>query len=101
MVEEVQRTVHIEVQCLGCPVGLQDMLRQKGVHQVTQNRHILWPGGSKVGRIDHLHCPVDERFFNGLQRCLAAHDKFTEGQHEVAFQRQRVFFLGVVVIALL
>ncbi len=96
VVEEVQRTVHIEVQCLGHPVSLRDVLGQQGVHQVAQNRHILRPGVGKVGLIDHLHRPVDDRFLDGLQPRLAAHDELAKGQHEVAFQRQRVFFLGVV-----
>ena len=96
MVEEVQRTVHIQVQCLGHPVGLRDVLGQQGVHQVAQNRHILRPGVGKVGLIDHLHRPVDDGFLDGLQAGLAAHNELAEGQHEVAFQRQRVFFLGVV-----
>ena len=94
--EEVQRTVHIEVKRLDHPVGLQDMLGQQGVHQVAQNRHILRPRVSKVGLVDHLHRPVDNGFLNGLKSCLAVHDELAEGQHEIYFQRQRVFFLGVV-----
>ena len=43
VVEEVQRTVHIEVQCLGHPISLRDVLGQQGVHQVAQDRHILRP----------------------------------------------------------
>ena len=85
VVEEVQRTVHIEVQCLGYPVGLWDVLGQQGVHQVAQDRHILRPGVGKVGLIDHLHRPVNDRFFDGLQAGLAAHDELTEGQHEITF----------------
>ena len=85
VVEEVQRTVYIEVQCLGHPVGLRDVLGQQGVHQVAQNRHILRPGVGKVGLINHLYCPVDDRFFDGLQAGLAAHDELTEGQHEITF----------------
>ena len=96
MVEEVQRTVHIQVQCLGHPVSLRDVLGQQGVHQIAQNRHILRPGVGKVGLVDHLHRPVDDRLFDGLQAGLATHDELAEGQHEIAFQRQRVFFLGVV-----
>ena len=96
MVEEVQRTVHIEVQRLGHPVGLRDVLGQQGVHQVTQNRHILWPWVGKVGLVNHLHRPVDDSFLDGLQPRLAAHNELAEGQHKVRFQRQRVFFLGVV-----
>ncbi len=96
VVEEVQGTVHIQVQCLGHSVGLRDVLGQQGVHQVAQNRHILGPGVGKVGLVDHLHRPVDDRLFDGLQAGLAAHDELAEGQHKVGFQRQRVFFFGVV-----
>ena len=94
--KKFQRTVHIEVQYLGYPVGLRDVLGQQGVHQVSQNRHILRPRVGKVGLIDHLHRPVDDRFLDGLQPRLAAHDELAERQHEVGFQCQRVFFLGVV-----
>lgn len=79
VVEEVQRTVHIQVQCLGHPVGLRDVLGQQGVHQVSQNRHILRPRVGKVGLIDHLHRPVDNGFLDGLQPRLAAHDELAEG----------------------
>ena len=79
MVEEVQRTVHIEVQRLGHPVGLRDVLGQQGVHQVAQNRHIPRPGVGKVGLVDHLHRPVNDRFLDGLQPRLAAHDELAEG----------------------
>ena len=96
VVEEVEGAVHIEFQRLGHPVDLRDMLGQQDVHQVSQNRHILRPGVSKVGLVDHLHRPVDDGFLDGLQPGLAAHDELAEGRHEVAFQRQRVFFLGVV-----
>ena len=96
MIEEVQRTIHIEVQRLSHPVGLRDVLGQQGVHQVAQNRHIPRPGVGKVGLVDHLHRPVDDRLFDGLQARLAAHDELAEGQHKVGFQRQRVFFLGII-----
>ena len=79
VVEEVQRTVHIEVQRLGHPVGLRDVLGQQGVHQVAQNRHILRPGVGKVGLVDHLHRPVNDGFLDGLQPRLAAHDELAEG----------------------
>ena len=53
-------------------------------------------GVGKVGLVDHLHRPVNDRFLDGLQPRLAAHDELAEGQHEVGFQRQRVFFLRIV-----
>ena len=96
VIEEIQRTVHIEIQCLGRPVSLRDVLGQQGVQQIAQHGHILRPRVREVRLIDHLHRPVDNRFLNGLQARLAAHDELAEGQHEVGFQRQRVFFLRVV-----
>ena len=68
--------IHI---CLGHPVSLRDVLGQQGVHLIAQNRHILRPGVGKAGLVDHLHRPVDDRLFDGLQAGLATHDELAEG----------------------
>ncbi len=96
MVEEVERAVYIQVKRLGHTVRLRDALRHERVQQIAQHGHILRPGIREVRLVDHLHGSVNDGFLDGLQPCLAAHDKLTEGQHEVAFQRQRVFFLAVI-----
>ena len=96
VVEEVERAVHIQVQRLGHTVRLRDMLGGEGCHEVGEDRHILRPGIREVRLIDLLHGTVDDGFLDGLQPRLTAHDKLTEGQHEIAFQRQRVFFLAVI-----
>ena len=96
VVEEVERAVHIQVKRLGHTVRLRDMLGGEGGHEVGEDRHILRPGICEVRLIDLLHGPVNDVFLNGLQTCLAAHDKLTEGQHEITFQRQRVLFLAVI-----
>ena len=85
VVKEVQRTVHIQVQRLGHPVGLRDALRQKRLHQIAQDGHILRSGVSKIGLVDLLHRPVDDGFLDGLQPGLAAHDELAEGQDKIAF----------------
>ena len=96
VVEEVEGTVHIQIQRLRHPVGLRDTLRHQRLHQVAQDGHILRPGVGKVILIDFLHRPVDDRLFDGLQPRLAPHDELTEGKHEVTFQRQRVLLVRVV-----
>ncbi len=96
VVEEVEGAVDIQIQRLGHTVRLRDTLRQQRLHQVAQNGHILRPGVGKVGLVDLLHRPVDNRFLDGLQPGLAAHDELAEGQHEVAFQRQGVLLIRII-----
>ena len=96
VVEEVQRTVHIEVQRLGHTVRLRDVLGLQRLHQVAQDGHILRSGVRKVGLVDLLHRPVDDGFLDSLQPRLAPHDELAEGKHKVAFQRQGVLLLRVV-----
>ena len=96
VIKEVQRTVHIQIQRLGHPVGLRDALRQQRLHQVAQDGHILRPGVREVGLVDLLHRPVDDRFLDGLQPRLATHDELAEGQHEVTFQRQGVLLIRII-----
>ena len=93
MIKEVQRTVHIQIQRLGHPVGLRDALRQQRLHQVAQDGHILRPGVCEVGLVDLLHRPVDDRFLDGLQPRLAPHDELAEGQDKITFQRQGVLLV--------
>ena len=96
VVEEVERAVHIQVKRLGHTVRLRDMLGGEGGHEVGEDRHILRPGICEVRLIDLLHGPVNDGFLDSLQPRLAAHDKLAERQHEITFQRQRVFFLAVI-----
>ena len=96
VVEEVERAVYIQVQRLGHTVRLRDMLGGEGCHEVGEDWHILRPGVREVRLIDLLHSTVDDGFLDSLQPRLAAHNKLTEGQHEITFQRQRVFFLTVI-----
>ena len=64
--------------------------------QVGKDGHILRAGVCQIRPVDHLHSTVNDRLFNGFQPVLAAHDKLTERQHKVGFQRQRVFVLAVI-----
>ena len=96
VVEEVERAVYIQVERLSHALRLRDALRHERVQQIAQHGHILRPRVREVRLIDHLHSTVNDGFLDCLQPCLAAHDKLTEGQHEIAFQRQRVFFLAVI-----
>ena len=96
MVEEVERAVYIQVERLSHALRLRDALRHERVQQIAQHGHILRPRVREVRLIDHLHGTVDDGFLDSLQPRLAAHNKLTEGQHEITFQRQRVFFLTVI-----
>ena len=64
--------------------------------EVGQDRHIFRAGVCQIGPVDHPHGPVNDRLFNGFQPVFAAHDQFTERQHKVGFQGQRVIVLGIV-----
>ena len=96
MVEEVERAVYIQVERLSHALRLRDALRHERVQQIAQHGHTLRPRVREVRLVDHLHGPVNDGFLDSLQPRLAAHDKLAERQHEIAFQRQRVFFLTVI-----
>ena len=96
VVKDVEAAGHIEVKGLRHTVGLRDVLGGQGGVEVGEDGHFLRAGVCQVGPVDHLHGPVDHRLFDRLQTVLAAHHQLTERQHEVAFQRQRVFVLAVI-----
>ena len=96
VVEEVERAVYIQVERLSHALRLRDALRHERVQQIAQHGHILRPRVREVRLVDHLHGPVNDGFLDSLQPRLAAHDKLAERQHEITFQRQRVFFLAVI-----
>ena len=96
VVKDVEAAGHIEVKGLRHPVGLRDVLGGQGGVEVGEDGHFLRAGVCQVGPVDHLHGPVDHRLFDRLQTVLAAHHQLAERQHEVAFQRQRVFVLAVI-----
>ncbi len=96
VIKDIQATGHIQVKGLRHPVGLRDVLGGQGGVEVGKDGHFLRGGVCQVGPVDHLHGPVDHRLFDRLQTVLAAHHQLAERQHEVAFQRQRVFVLAVI-----
>ena len=96
VVKDIQAAGHIEVKGLRHTVGLRDVLGGQGGVEVGEDRHLLRAGVCQIGPVDYLHGPVDHRLFDRLQTVLAAHHQLTERQHEVAFQRQRVFVLAVI-----
>ena len=71
------------------------LLRQRGV-EVGEDRHIFRARVCKIRLIDALYSAVDHSTLNGFQPRFPAHDKLTEGQHKVRFQRQWIFVLGIV-----
>ena len=96
VVEEIERSRHIQVKRLCHTVGFRQMLlRQRGV-EVGEDRHILRARVCKVGLIDTLHSAVNYGALDGFQPGLAAHNQLTEGQHKIGFERQRVFVLGII-----
>ena len=96
VVEEIERSRHIQVKRLCHAVGFRQMLRRQRGVEVREDRHILRARVCKVGLIDTLHSTVDHGALDGFQPGLAAHNQLTEGQHKIGFECQRVFVLGIV-----
>ena len=78
--------------------GFRFILRQQGVVQIFQQRHIFRGGILEILAIDHMDAAVNDRLFHWLQALLAAHHQFAQGQHKVGFQSQRVILFRVVAV---
>ena len=78
--------------------GFRFILRQQGVVQIFQQRHIFWGGILEILAIDHMDAAVNDRLFHRLQALFTAHHQFAQGQHKVGFQSQRVVLFRVVAI---
>ena len=96
MVEQVQTTLDVDLQCGGNVVGFLLVLLKQGVVQVLKNGHILRAGVRKIFAVDQMHTAVNDGFLHRQKPFLATHHKFAQGKDKVGFQGKRVIFLGVV-----
>ena len=79
-------------------MGLRLFLRQQGIVEVFQQRHIFGNGVLKISAVDGVDAAVDDRLFYRLQALLATHHQFTERKHKVGFQCQRIVLLAVIAV---
>ena len=96
MVEQVQTTLDVDLQCGGNMVGFFFVLLEQGVVQVLKDGHILRAGVRKIFAVDQMHTAVNDGFLHRQQPFLAAHHQFAQRKDKVSFQGKRVIFLGVV-----
>ena len=96
IVEQLQRTLHIDFQCSRHMMGFFLVLFEKCVIQVLKDRHIFRNRIVKISLVNLMHTTVNNCLFNGLQAVLTSHDQLAEGKNEVCFQGNRVIILRVV-----
>ena len=85
VVKHIQRTGHIQVECLRYPVRFRQVLVEQGLVQIGEDGHILRAGARQIGAVDGFHGTVYHGAFNRFQTCFTAHDQFTERQHKIRF----------------
>ena len=98
VVKNVQTALDVDFQRSRHMAGFRFILRQQGVVQIFQQRHIFWGGILEILAIDHMDAAVNDRLFHRLQTLFAAHHQFAQGQHKVGFQSQRVILFRVVAV---
>ena len=96
IVEQLQRTLHIDFQCSRHMMGFFLVLLEKCVIQILKNGHIFRNRIVKISLVNLMHTTVNNRLFNGLQAVLTSHNQLAEGKNEVCFQGNRVIILRVV-----
>ena len=74
VVEEIERSRHIQVKRLRHAVGFRQMLRRQRSVEVREDRHIFRARVCKIGLIDTLHSTVNYGALDGFQPGLAAHN---------------------------
>ena len=98
VVKDVQTALDVDFQRSRHMAGFRFILRQQGVVQIFQQRHIFRDGILEIFAIDHMDAAVNDRFFHRLQPLFAADHQFAQGQHKVGFQSQRIVLLRVVTV---
>ena len=98
VVKDVQTALDVDFQRSRHMACFRFILRQQGVVQIFQQRHIFRDGILEILAIDHMDAAVNDRLFHRLQALFAAHHQFAQGQHKVGFQSQRVVLLRVVAV---
>ena len=98
VIEQVQRAFDVDFQRRCHMVGFLFVLRQQGIVQIFQQRHILRHRVFKVGLINLVNAAVDHCFLHRLQPFFATHDQLTEGQDEISLQSNRIILLAVIAV---
>ena len=98
VVEEVQGSLHIDLQRRRHMVGFLFLLLKEGVVEVLQKRHVFRHRILEIFLVDLVYTTVDDRLFHRLQAFLAADHQLAERQDEVGFQGQRVILIRVVLV---
>ena len=98
VVEEVQGSLHIDLQRRRHMVGFLFLLLKEGVVEVLQKRHVFRHRILEIFLVDLVYTTVDDRLFHRLQAFLSADHQLAEGQDEVGFQGQRVILIRVVLV---
>ena len=96
VIKNIQRSRHIQIECLRHPVRFRQVLVDQGLVEVRQNRHILRAGIRQIGTVDGFHGTVYHGAFNRFQTRFAAHDQLTERQHKIRLQGQRAVIFGII-----
>ena len=98
VVKNVQTALDVDFQRSRHMAGFRFILRQQGVVQIFQQRHIFWGGILEILAIDYMDAAVNDRLFHRLQPFFAAHHQFAQGQYKVGFQSQRVILFRIVAV---
>jgi len=98
VVKDVQTALDVDFQRSRHMACFRFILRQQGVVQIFQQRHIFRDGILEILAIDHMDAAVNDRLFHRLQALFAAHHQFAQGQHKVGFQSQRVILFRIVAV---
>ena len=79
VVENVQTALDVDFQRSRHMAGFRFILRQQGVVQIFQQRHIFRGGILEILAIDHMDAAVNDRLFHRLQAFFASHHQFAQG----------------------
>ena len=70
VIETVQTALDVDFQRSRYMAGFRFVLRQQGVVQIFQQRHIFWGGILEILAIDYMDAAVNDRLFHRLQPFL-------------------------------
>ena len=98
VVEDVQRTLNVNLQRRRHMARFRFVLRQQSVVQIFQQGHIFRGGILEILAVDHMNTAVNDCLFYRLQTLFAAHHQLTQRKNKVSFQRQRIVLLTVIAV---
>ncbi len=96
VVEQVQGALDIDLERRRHMVCLLLLLREEGIIQILEDRHVLRPGIVEILLVDVVHTAVDDRLLHRLQAFLPADDELAQGQDEVRLEGDGVVLLRIV-----